>query len=71
MKRSLFITFILVCFTGSASAATSTVFTEYQAAASDQVENPYTALPDMPLEDRNAAPTLSGRSWTSAGGNRQ
>lgn len=66
MKRSLFITFILVCFTGSASAATSTVFTEYQAAASDQVENPYTALPGMPLEDRNAAPTLSGISYEGA-----
>ena len=66
MKRSLFITFILVCFTGSASAATSTFFTEYQAAASDQVENPYTALPDMPPEDRNAAPTLSGISYEGA-----
>ena len=66
MKRSLLITFILVCFTGSASAATSTVFTEYQAAASDQVENPYTALPDMPPEDRNAAPTLSGISYEGA-----
>lgn len=66
MKRSLFITVILVCFTGSASAATSTVFTEYQAAASDQVENPYTALPGMPLEDRNAAPTLSGISYEGA-----
>lgn len=66
MKRSLFITFILVCFTGSASAATSTVFTEYQAAASDQVENPYTALPGMPREDRNAAPTLSGISYEGA-----
>ena len=66
MKHSLLITVILVCFTGSASAATSTVFTEYQAAASDQVENPYTALPVMPLEDRNAAPTLSGISYEGA-----
>lgn len=66
MKRSLFITFILVCFTGFASATTSTIFTEYQAAASDQVENPYTALPDMSPEDRNAAPTLSGISYEGA-----